>query len=373
MSINRKIIGTTYTWILKPILFKFDPEKIHNLFLKIGIKIETSPTLEKITENFFKYKNTTLKQTLKGMNFANPIGLSAGFDKDAQLIRVIEKIGFGFTEVGSVTAQPYPGNEGKRLYRLPKSKAIVVNYGLKNNGIDQLIKQIKRTNYPKNFPIGISIAKTNCKLTTNTKNGIEDYITTIKKLLKENTGTYFTINISCPNTFGGTPFTTPEKLEKLLTEISKLNIKKPIFIKLPIDKPWKDLDELIKIIIKHKIDGVVISNLTKKTTNIKDKIPKGIKGGISGLPLQKKSNSLITKTYKKYGKTLTIIGVGGIFNATDAYEKIKCGASLVQLITGLIFNGPQLIGEINQQLAEMLKQDGFKNIKQAIGINNKTI
>ena len=185
-------------------------------------------------------------------------------------------------------------------------------------------------------------------------------------------GDYFTINISCPNAYGGEPFCGPLNLEALLFELDKIQIDKPIFIKLPPDLSEKELDEILEISKKHSVHGFVVSNLTKDPVNIKiDKeefknVSKG-KGGISGKPVEDLSNKLIARIYRKENGKFIIIGVGGIFSAEDAYKKIKLGASLVQLITGMIFEGPQLIGQINEGLTRLLKKDGFKNISEAIG------
>ncbi len=366
----RDLIGKFYRKILKRLFFKIEPEKIHNFLTFIGKFLGTFELTRVITAILFDHQDTSLVQVVDGIKYRNPVGLAAGFDKDANLINIIDRIGFSYIEIGSITYRPYEGNPKPRLYRLKRSKGIVVNYGLKNIGAGRVIEKIKRSR--SNVIKGISVAKTNCDATSTTIGGIEDYIATLKILETERVGDYYTINISCPNTFGGEPFTTEDKLDQLLVEVDKLNIKKPIYLKMPINLVWEDFKSLLEVIIKHNVKGVVIGNLTKqKDPNlILDDIPDNVKGGISGLPTQSLSDHLISNTYKEFGNKLTIIGVGGIFNADDAYRKIKLGASLVQLITGMIFEGPQMVGQINIDLVKKLQSDGLSNISEAIGLSN---
>lgn len=368
MRLTSKIIGFLYKNILKKIFFLFDPERIHDLLTSSGVLLGRFSFTRFITSKFFEYKNPVLTQNILGIEFSNPIGLSAGFDKDASLMNILPKVGFGYEEVGSITLEPYIGNPKPRLFRLKKSKALVVYYGLKNIGVGRIIPKLKMFDSSK-FPLGISIAKTNCDRTAETHAGVQDYYDCLDRVIKAGVGDFYEINISCPNTFGGEPFTTPERLELLLSKLRKLHPIKPMFIKMPINLEWKDFNELLQVAVKYKVKGVVIGNLTKvRDPNlIKDEIPEGIKGGISGRPTWDLSNNLISQTYTNYGNKLTIIGVGGVFSAEDAYEKIKRGSSLVSLITGMIFMGPQLIGEINYGLSELLKKDGYTNISEAIG------
>jgi dihydroorotate dehydrogenase (fumarate) len=178
-----------------------------------------------------------------------------------------------------------------------------------------------------------------------------------------------TLNISCPNTYGGEPFTTPDRLDQLLSAVDRLRLKQPIFVKMPSHLSWREFDQLLRVIATHHIDGVTIGNLAKdrKAAKLSDPLPDTIKGGLSGKPTQKPTDDLICKTYLKYGKRFVIIGVGGIFTAEDAYRKIQLGASLVELITGMIFEGPQRIGQINQGIVALLERDGYKHISEAVG------
>lgn len=366
-----RLFGSIYRRLVKPVFFRFDPEFVHDKIIITGRILGTNSISRKLTRILFHYQSPNLELTLAGIKFQNPVGLSAGFDKDAQLIKILPEVGFGFMELGSVTLNSYVGNPKPRLVRLPKSKGLIVYYGLKNEGVRKFAARVLSSGKNKSV-IGISVAKTNSAETASVEGGVQDYYQCLKYLAQQKVGDYYTINISCPNTFGGEPFTTPDRLDKLLSKLSSLQISKPVFVKLPINLSLDEFDRLLKVCINYKITGVVIGNLTKVRDPklIKDTIPENIKGGISGKPTEALSNQLISYTYRNYRDKLLIIGVGGIFSAEDAYKKIKLGASLVQLITGMIFQGPQLIGEINMELAKLVEQDGYKNITQAIGVEH---
>ncbi len=370
-SFKAQLIGTIYKRVYKPVLFRRDPEEVHDRMLQFGNELGNHTIFRALVRGFLHYSHPSLAQTIHGINFNNPVGLSAGFDKDAHLTRIIPSVGFGFMEIGTITCNPYEGNTGKRLVRLPNSRAIIVNYGLKNLGSRKISTKLASELKPI-IPTVISIGKTNCRETVDVKKGIMDYFMCLKRFADVGVGDIYDINISCPNVYGGEPFTTPEKLNSLLSRIDELNITKPIFLKLPCDKNWEDFKLLLDVAVNHNVQGVIISNLSKDRTssNIKDKIAPDQKGGISGKPVSDKSNELISKTYQSYGDKFIIVGVGGIFSAEDAYEKIRRGASLVQLITGMIYEGPQLIGEINKGLVHLLHKDGFDNISQAVGADH---
>lgn len=361
---KRTIFAKIYKFVLKPVFFQIDPETTHDLMTVFGKLLGSNIITRRIIKFLFYYSNPALEQNLAGINFKNPVGLAAGFDKNAELTNVLPSVGFGFLEVGSITGEECEGNAKPRLWRLKKSKALIVNYGLKNDGAEKVSQRLKSKKF--SAPVGISVAKTNNAETVETQKGIEDYVKAAKAF--RNIGGYITVNISCPNTFGGEPFLEPGKLRILLEKVEDLKLQKPIFIKLAPDLSEKELEELIDVTEVFKIDGYICSNLSKDRTS-KKIMEKNIseKGGISGKVAEDNSNSQISYVYKKTGGKKIIIGCGGIFSAEDAYKKIKLGASLVQLITGMIFVGPQLIGEINSGLIELLKKDGFKNISEAVG------
>lgn len=368
------LIEFIYIYIVKSLLFLFDPELVHDRFIKFGKYLSKIKFARWILESLFcSTKNQILEQNIKNIVFSSPIGLAAGFDKNADLINIIPCLGFGHGEFGSVTKYAYEGNPKPRLKRFPQIKSIWVNYGLKNIGVDKIIKRFENIKY-KNFVYGISIAKTNSPDTCDENNAIKDYIYSYK-LANENPNIqYITINISCPNTFGGEPFTTHEKLDKLLFKVSTIFKKKLIFIKMPISISDLEFEQLLDVIIKYQIDGVIIGNLQKDKSFLQSITSDQVvisKGGLSGKPTFDRSNELISLTYKKYGDRLIIIGCGGVFSAEDAYEKVKRGASLIQMITGMIYNSPSIIAKINLKLKKLIQNDGYTSITEAIGAYHK--
>ncbi|MEK6890752.1 MAG: quinone-dependent dihydroorotate dehydrogenase [Nanoarchaeota archaeon] len=368
ISLRNRILKFFYKFLIKPILFKFDPEEVHDHFIKIGKFLGSNKFTKYITFILFSYSNKKLTQKILNIEFKNPIGLGAGFDKDANLTQIISKIGFGFEEIGSITGEKCLGNEKPRLWRLKKSKSLLVYYGLKNDGAEMIYNRLKGKKF--NIPIFTSIAKTNSQDTVSTENGIKDYVKAYEKL--KEIGSVSVINISCPNAFGGQPFHDKKSLNHLIKEIKKIKTKKPIFIKISPDLTKKQVDDIIVLSLKYKISGIICSNLTKNRNNkkiIDENIP-GV-GGISGKVVQELSDNLVKYIYKKSKGRLIIIGLGGIFTAEDAYKKIRNGASLVQLVTGMIFQGPQTVAEINQGLGKLLEKDGFSNISEAIGVDVK--
>lgn len=369
INIRNKIIGFVYKKICKPIFFRHDPEDTHDRMTVMGRVLGSNILTRKLTGLLFRYANPMLEQNILGIHFKNPLGLSAGFDKDALLTGIMPEVGFGFEEVGSITGESCEGNPKPRLWRLPKSQGLVVYYGLKNQGCEAISNRLRVKKF--NFPVGVSIAKTNCAATVDTEKGIEDYFKAYKSFL--DIGDYFTVNISCPNAFGGQPFSDKEKLDALLSKLETIPAKKPIFLKISPDLSEEDLNNVLEVVSMHKIFGFICTNLTKKReANAKildENVP--VQGGLSGKIVEDIANKFIADIYKKTRGKYIIIGVGGIFTAEDAYKKIRLGASLCQLITGMIFNGPQTISEINIGLVKLLRRDGFKNISEAIGADNR--
>ncbi len=370
LRLRNFIMAKKYKWLLKPIFFRADPEKIHDGMSALLRLAGNFSITRKIAYFLWGYKHPALVQDILGIKFPNPIGLSAGFDKDAKLINIMPSLGFGFTEVGSVTGEASDGNPKPRLWRLKKSKSLVVYYGLKNEGCEIISDRLKDKKFP--LPVGISIAKTNSKDTAEDGSAVADYFKAYQAFA--GIGDYATINISCPNAYGGQPFTDSEKLERLLRKIFSVPKTKPVFLKLSPDLGPDEIDKIIQVSTKFPIDGFVCTNLTKnrdKDLNknlVDENIP--AQGGISGKVVGKLSDELVRYVYKKTGgwpKKPVIIGVGGVSSAEDAYRKIKAGASLIELITGMIFEGPQLMSSINMGLVKLLEADGYKNISEAVG------
>ena len=251
INIKTYLLRIFYKGLLKPIFFRIDPELVHDNITKLGYFFGKHGFTRFITRAFFSFQDPTLEQQILGIDFINPVGLSAGFDKDANLARIVQDVGFGFTQIGSITHKPYEGNPKPRLYRLPHSKGLVVYYGLKNLGANKIIKKIQTIN-PSKFVKSISIAKTNSSQTSTTEAGIEDYYNCFKKVTEAGVGDFYTINISCPNTFGGEPFTSPDKLDKLLKRIHTLEIQKPIFLKMPVDLNWDEFKNYLMLLSNIK-------------------------------------------------------------------------------------------------------------------------
>lgn len=352
---------------MKPVLFMFDPEDIHERFSASGSFFGRFDITRWKIDKLLNYKNEMLNQTVLGIKFENPIGLSAGFDKDAVLTDIIRHVGFGFEEVGSITAKPYAGNPRPRLWRLPKTKSLGVWYGLKNKGAEFLSKQMAGKIH--NLPIGVNVAFTNCKENSDIPTAIADYASGFATMEKH--ADYLTINLSCPNTFSGMPFIVPENFDNLMTAIDKIPTKRPVFVKISPDMSHGDIDKFLEICGRHRIQGIICSNLVKKfdTSKIFDPIPPN--GGLSGKLVYPKAMDLLSYMYKKVGKKYIFVFVGGVFSAEDAYKAIRQGATLIELITGMIFEGPQVISEINRGLVELLKKDGYSNISQVIGVDNR--
>ena len=352
-----------YRHLLKPVLFWFDPEMIHDLFTVAGEKLGRYRLTRWLTAMAFDYQHPMLEQTIRGLKFTNPVGLAAGFDKDARLTAILPSVGFGFEEVGSITGKACPGNPKPRLWRLPKSQSLIVNYGLKNTGAEAIAKKLTGQKFA--YPLGISMAKTNSPETVEINAGVEDYFKVYQTFMEAGIGDYFTINISCPNAFGGQPFTDPARLDLLLAKLATVPKTKPIFIKMPPDVTTENIDAIIALAEKYQLDGFISTNLTKDNTHIrlhlKEELPT-TKGGLSGKVIAPLALEQVRYLKSKVGNRFVIIACGGIFNADDAYTYLQAGASLLQLVTGLIFEGPQLISEINRGLVERLKAGGLENI-----------
>ncbi len=372
-----KICRLLYVRVAKPLLFLMSPDDVHRETIRVAAALGSFAVTRGLIRLIFRTpRDARLVQTHHAVEFTTPVGLAAGFDKNGQIISTIAALGFGFTEVGSVTANQCRGNERPWFYRLPKTQSLVVNAGLANDGSRIILERLRRLRprVVRQLPVVLSVAKTNSRKVVDEATGIADYVTTVKRASREPHVSLIELNISCPNTYGGEPFTTADRLEHLLAAVDAVGACQPVYIKMPTNLPWSHFKLLLDVIVSHRVAGVTISNLAKDRLqlDIQDVLPDSVAGNLSGKPTVKTSNDLIRRTYLYCGERLTIIGVGGIFSADDAYKKIRLGASLVELITGLIFCGPQLIAEINDGLSKRLARDGFAHISQAIGIDAPT-
>lgn len=366
-------LGYKYKHLFKPILFLIDAEVIHESMVRFGELLPKS--ILKIFKIIFVKKYNKLEQNVLGVKFLTPIGLAAGFDYEARLTQTLPYIGFGFETIGTITNSAYEGNPRPMLGRLPKSKSLLVNKGFKNLGIKETLARLAGKKFL--YPVGISIGRTNSEKLDTVDKSIKDIINTFKFAKKSKiNNSYFELNISCPNIIhdSGIDFYELKSLEKLLKTVDAVNLSQPLFIKMPIDQTDKHTSSMLKIITKHKVEGVIFGNLqtNKKHKHlISSEVRKFKMGKYSGKPTFEDSNRLIKLTYKNYKDRFVIIGCGGVFNAEDAWTKFTNGASLVQLITGMIFEGPQLIAQINRDLDKMLVEKGIKNISDIVGINVK--
>lgn len=341
-----------YKLIIRPILFLFDPEKVHHFtfaILKIVFKI---PLIAWLTRKIYQVKDKKLERNLFGLTFKNPVGLAAGFDKNALLFNELSNFGFGFIEIGTVTPKPQEGNPKKRLFRLKEDSGIINRMGFNNVGLDAVIERLKGRN--KNILVGGNMGKN--KMTPN-EDAVEDYLLCFNDLFEH--VDYFVVNVSSPNTPNLRELQDKEPLTNLLKLLQEENQKmalnfpnkntKPILLKIAPDLTDDQLLDIIEIVSETKIDGVIASNTTisRDALSSENKIQTG---GLSGKPLTKRSTEVIKFLAEKSDKAFPIIGVGGIHSAQDALEKIKAGADLVQIYTGFIYEGPSLIKKINKAL-----------------------
>lgn len=348
-----------YKLFLKPLFFLLSPENAHQFVVWLLETIIRIPGGEWLIRKICCVENPALNKNIFNLHFINPVGLAAGFDKDAKHIRAMSALGFGSIEVGTVTPLPQPGNDRPRAFRLPKDEALINRMGFNNEGVDVMVARLKSTNRT-NVIVGGNIGKN--KSTPNEK-AISDYEICFEKLFDY--VDYFVINVSSPNTPGLRSLQDKEPLTALLTRIQELNHRhekpKPVFLKIAPDLSFSQLDEVIEIVIQTKLSGIIATNTTISREGLKTNmaaIEKCGAGGLSGKPLTQRSTEIIKYLKSKSQDKFSIIGVGGIHSYQEALEKLNAGASIVQLYTGLIYEGPSLIKAINRQviLAEKAKK-----------------
>ena len=345
--------------VLRPFLFKLDPETTHDLAIK-SLKFNYLPR-----KMFEVEDEQILNIELLGKNFPNPIGLAAGFDKSGEVYNSLLKFGFGFVEIGTVTPLKQFGNPKPRIFRLDDDGALINRLGFNNDGIEIIKNRIKSEK--KKGVVGINIGPNK-----NTKDQKNDFCIGLKNFF--DIADYITVNISSPNTEGLRDFHDQEKLEDLLLALNKIKsenkINIPLLLKISPDIKDNQISEIADTAIKNDISGIILTNTTNSN---KDKLISDFKkeeGGLSGEPLQQISTNMIKKFYKQLNGKIPIIGVGGVNSGKSAYEKIIAGASLLQLYTGLVYKGPSIVKNIKKELIQILKVEGLNNIKDAIGKNS---
>jgi len=339
-----------YKIFIRPILFIFNPEIVHNLvfkFLKISSKI---PGVKNITKTIYNYSSEHIEKELFGLKFPNMVGLAAGLDKDGEAFDMLGYLGFSFVEIGTVTPKAQHGNPKPRLFRLKRNQALINRMGFNNLGVEHLVKKLKQKK--SKIIVGGNIGKN--KITPN-EEAINDYEICFKSLF--DFVDYFVVNVSSPNTPNLRELQDKEPLKKLLSKLKELNSAKPkpkpILLKIAPDLTNSQLDDIVEIIFETKLDGIVATNTTISRENIsytKEEIEKFGNGGLSGKPLKNRSTEVIKYLSEKSQKQIPIIGVGGIYSAEDAIEKLEAGASLVQIYTSFIYEGPAIIKKINKQV-----------------------
>jgi len=355
--------------IFRPLIFKINPEAAHSL----AIQALKSDILFRNKKTYNEKVGTPILNTkFFGKNIQNPLGIAAGFDKDAEVYNQLFRLGFSFVEVGTITPKAQYGNPKPRVFRLEEDNALINRLGFNNSGSDKISSRIKK-NVPYPGLLGINIGPNK-----DTENRIEDYLKCFRKFYdhenQEFLGDYITINISSPNTEKLRDFHNKNELEELLDAIqkekNKLKSNIPIAVKISPDINNNEVDTLSEILIKYSIDIAIISNTTDGNRESLNNINKLEKGGLSGKPIETRSNELIKNFYKAFGKNIKIIGVGGVDSGKSALEKILNGASLVQLYTGMVYKGPNIALKISNELIDTLKNQGIKNISETIGAKN---
>ncbi|HCM75524.1 MAG TPA: dihydroorotate dehydrogenase (quinone) [Cytophagales bacterium] len=339
-----------YKLLVRPFLFLFDPEAIHHFVFKVLSIKGKIPGFKSVLRLFFNFKSKKLERKLFGITFSNPVGLAAGFDKDAKLIDEMACFGFGFIEIGTLTPRPQEGNEKPRLFRLPKDQALINRMGFNNEGVDAAVKRLR--NRSSKVIIGGNIGKN--KDTPNDK-AFSDYMLCFEALHPH--VDYFVVNVSSPNTPGLRELQDKEPLKRLMSHVKGLSRSKdkvkPVLLKIAPDLTDSQLDDIVEILKETKTDGVIATNTTISRlglTTSQDELQVIGMGGLSGAPVKERSNEVISYLRKNLGPDYPIIGVGGIMSPQDALEKIKAGADLIQIYTGFIYEGPGMIKRINRAI-----------------------
>ena len=342
--------------LLKPFIFKIDPEMAHDFVIK-SLKYNFLP------EEIFRVQNEEILETeIFDTRVKNPIGLAAGFDKSGEVYNSLFRFGFGFIEIGTVTPKEQFGNPKPRVFRLEDDRALINRLGFNNDGLEKVSRRLQK-NHPNGF-LGINIGPNK-----NTTNKVEDYLKCIKEIYSF--ASYITINISSPNTPGLRDFHDQNSLKNLLEAVTgftkKNKIQKPLTLKISPDIAENEISNIVELIKKFNIKGVIISNTTDKNRENLTGNFKSEAGGLSGEPLREISNNMIKNFYRQIRGEIPIIGVGGVNSGLTAFEKLKSGANLLQLYTGMVYEGPGIVKKIKAELIDLLKKEKIKNVSEIVG------
>ena len=363
-----------YAKLLRPLLFCCDPETSHHLTIEACRLAGAIPGLPAAARRRLTFADPRLATNVAGLDVANPIGLAAGWDKSGRALAMLGALGFGFAEIGSVSAEPSRGNPKPRLFRMPQDRAIVVNYGLSNDGAEIVAGRLRAARRP-DVPIGVNIVKTNRgpgSADDSEEAILDDYLRSIQQL--RGRADYLTLNLSCPNVQGGQDyFAEPKHIGRLLAHLAPLAIERPVFLKIAPHAEEAFLDALLEEVDAFGfVRGFVFNLPSGKPPWLKLSTPREVwqhwPGAVAGRPVAAMINGCIRTLYNRMPKgRYSIIGAGGVFSAEDAYEKIRLGASLVQLYTALVYLGPGVVKRINAGLCRLLERDGFRHIGEAVG------
>jgi len=363
-----------YRTLFRPLLFRFDPEWIHDRTMQAGHLFGSIGAVRAVMSAVYGFADPRLETEVCGIQFSNPLGLAAGFDKSGRAIQALAALGFGHLEIGSISADSSVGNPKPRLWRLPMDRAIVVHYGLPNNGAEAVARELAHKPLP--IPLGINIVKTNRGLDAPPDPDdeiIADYVRSVDTL--KGCGDYLVLNLSCPNTEMGRDFFSDHRnTVRLLTALAELDIRCPLFLKISPLGGVHAIEELLAAADGFDfVSGFVFNLAPGKPDNLKTptRVTDPLPGATSGKPIEKQMNDRIRQMYRWMDrKRYRIIGIGGVFSAEDAYLKIRLGSSLVQLMTALVYDGPAVVKRINRGLCELLERDGFANVTEAVGTGN---
>ncbi|MGK7913823.1 MAG: quinone-dependent dihydroorotate dehydrogenase [Synechococcus sp.] len=360
-----------YSHTLRPLLFRIDPERLHRWAIAQSRWLALNPYLHPLLSGLAAPRDLRLQQTLWGLTFQHPVGLAAGFDKNAEAIALWPRIGFAFSEVGTITAQAQAGNPLPRLFRLPADEAVINRYGFNNEGANVVAHRLTTDPHsPAGYPVGLNLGKS--KLTP-LEEAPSDYLSSFQQLYPY--GDYFVVNVSSPNTPGLRKLQSRDNLERIVSLLQEHNSEtKPLLVKIAPDLTWEQLDELLELVLDSSIAGIIATNTTLQREGLNTRKiaqtgrpPSKESGGLSGPPVRAKSTEMVRYIYRQTDGKLPIIGVGGIDSADAAWEKIAAGASLVQLYTGLVYEGPGLPSRIVRGLIAKLDESGFSTISEAVG------
>jgi dihydroorotate dehydrogenase (fumarate)/dihydroorotate dehydrogenase len=362
-----------YRQLIRPMLFRLDAETAHHLTVECCHLAGALPWVPQITRACLEFEDAALHTEVAGLRFANPIGLAAGWDKSGRALRMLDHLGFGFAEIGSVSAQLSHGNPKPRLFRLPQDQAIVVNYGLPNDGAEVVGRRLAA--HQARAPLGVNIVKTNFgpdAAPCTDDDILADYERTVSLLHPH--ASYLALNLSCPNAKGGKDFfATPGSIERLLERLRPMNLACPVFLKVAPTSDPAALERLISEAAPFDaVRGFIFNLAPGKPDSIRLTTPRTVwenmPGAVAGRPVEPLINRCIGELYQRMPRgRFAIIGTGSVFTAEDAFEKIRLGASLVQIYTAMIYEGPGVVKSINRGLCEILARHGFKQVSEAVG------